>query len=70
MGFLVVILLLEIVPMVTLIGWRRARASGSLNNARLAAAARRVAVISYIEVALILCMVVAAVMMARGYGAR
>jgi putative membrane protein len=63
-----VIFLLEIWPMITLIRWR-----GGLRQRREAwrpdeATARRISVISYIQVALLLLMIVAAVSMARGYG--
>ena len=69
MGFLVVVLLLEIGPMITLIRWRRARAASSLNTSAVLPAARRIVVISYIQALLMVAMVVAATMMARGYGA-
>lgn len=63
-----VIFLLEIWPMITLIRWR-----GALRRQRDAwrpdeTTARRISVISYIQVALLLLMLVAAVSMARGYG--
>ena len=69
MGFLAAILLLEIWPIVTLVRWRRAAARGGSSwtpNARQAATIR---MISYLEVILVIAMVIAAVMMARGYGA-
>jgi putative membrane protein len=68
MGLLVVLLLLELWPMITLGRWRAdpSRAEGAAG----AAAARRIAVISYLETVLVLGMIVAAVAMARGYGAR
>jgi putative membrane protein len=75
MGFFVLILVLEIWPMVTLVRWRRVTANagaGSVEATGVAVdvtAARRIATISYIEAALVICMVAAAVMMARGYGA-
>lgn len=70
MGFLVLILLLEIGPMITLIRWRRARSASSLNTSAVVPAARRIVVISYIQALLLVAMVIAATMMTRGYGAR
>ena len=70
MGFLVLILLLEIGPMITLIRWRRARSASSLNTSAVVPAARRIVLISYIQALLVVAMVVTATMMARGYGAR
>jgi len=69
MGLLVVILALEVWPMLTLIKWRVARAKGTLDLAAHVSTARRIAVISWIEAALVAAMVLAAVAMARGYGA-
>jgi putative membrane protein len=68
MGALVLLLLLEIWPMVTLIRWRigAARSSARPN----VPAARRIAAISYIEAVLVVVMVIAAAAMARGYGSR
>jgi putative membrane protein len=71
MGLLAVILALEIWPMITLIRWRAGRGRG--RTAELVASpsvARRIATISFLEAVLVAGMVVAAVMMARGYGAR
>ena len=71
MGLLVIILALEIWPMITLIRWRVARGRGkSAAEVVVPAVARRMATISFLEAALVACMVIAAVMMARGYGAR
>jgi putative membrane protein len=71
MGFLVVILLLEIWPMSTLIRWRIAARRGPLVlSPAQVTSARRLARVSDVQTLLILCMVVAAVMMARGYGVR
>ena len=67
MGLLALILALEVWPMLTLIRWRR-RSKSSVAGAD-AATARAIARISYVQAALILAMVVAAVSMARGYGA-
>lgn len=71
MGFLVLILLLEVWPMVTLIRWRAAaRHAPILITPEQRAAGRWLARVSDVQTLLVLCMVVAAVMMARGYGAR
>lgn len=63
MGLLLLILLLEILPMVTLIRWRVARKKGVEVDTR---AAGRLATISYVQAALVLAMVFAATAMARG----
>jgi putative membrane protein len=68
MGFLLIILLLEIWPMITLIRWRAASRRGSLVPERLADKARHIRSISYFQALLVVCMVVAAAAMARGYG--
>ena len=68
MLFLVVILLLEVGPMITLIRWRQIAGRGTSAWNPNPAAARRIARISYVEAALIVAMVFAAVAMARGYG--
>ena len=69
MGFLVIVLALEIWPMVTLIRWRAALARGQTADAVVnAGTARRIATISHIEAALVVLMVFAAVAMARGFG--
>ena len=70
MGFLVIILLLEVGPMITLIRWRQIAGRGTSAWNPNPAAARRIARISYIEAALVVAMVFAAVAMARGYGSR
>ena len=70
MAFLVIILLLEIWPMVTLIRWRQIAGRGTSAWNPNPAAARRIARISRIEAMLVLAMVVAAVALARGYGSR
>lgn len=67
MGLLGLILILELWPMITLIRWRLAAARGTPPSDSVAA--RRIAMISYVEVALVVGMVGAAVAMARGYGA-
>ena len=68
MLFLVIILLLEIGPMITLIRWRQIAGRGTSAWNPNPAEARRIARISYVEAALIVAMVFAAVAMARGYG--
>lgn len=65
MTALVAILLLELAPMVTLIKWRVAAASGSPVDTRPAS---RFATISYIQAGLVVIMVAAATAMARGVG--
>jgi putative membrane protein len=71
MGLLVVILLLEIWPMVTLIRWRVAVSRHEFPTEEdIGAKARAIARISDVQTLLVVMMVVAAVLMARGYGAR
>jgi putative membrane protein len=70
MTLLVLIFALEAWPMITLIRWRILRGRGALEAAARRAAARRIALISFVEAALVLVMVALAVAMARGYGAR
>lgn len=71
MGFLVIILALEIWPMITLIRWRAALGKGEApETVADVAAARRIAIISHVQATLIVLMVFAAAAMARGYGAR
>ena len=70
MGFLVLILVLEIWPMVTLIRWRIAQQRGTLPDLdAIRPAARRIARISDVQTLLLLGLITAAVMMARGFGA-
>ncbi len=68
MDLFALIFALELWPMITLIRWRIAarRAGGAWKPD--VTVARRIRVISYIQVVLIVAMVVAAVSMARGYG--
>ena len=66
MGLLLIILLLEIRPMVTLIRWRRVSATGQVLDT---ASARTMARISFVQAALVVLMVFAATAMARGIGA-
>lgn len=65
MGLLLVILILEVGPMLTLMRWRRASSPASLD----VAAAHRIATISYVQAGLIVAMVFAATAVARGIGA-
>jgi len=68
LGFLVAILLLELWPAVTLVRWRRAAARGGSSWTPHAPSASRIRAISYLQAALVVAMVCAAVMMARGFG--
>jgi putative membrane protein len=69
MALLLAILVLEIKPMMTLLGWRRKLARGMpVEEAVLPQQARSVAVISHIEATIVVIMVVLAAGMARGVG--
>jgi putative membrane protein len=69
MGFLAVILLLELWPMVTLIRWRaRLRRGDPPESVVDVDTARTIATISHAQALLVVLMVFAAVAMARGYG--
>jgi putative membrane protein len=69
MGVLLLILVLEVWPMITLIKWRAALARGAKpEDVAVPATASRIATISYIEALLVVIMVVLAVTMARGLG--
>jgi putative membrane protein len=65
MGLLVLVLLLEIWPMVTLIRWRTQERRGGIKSL---AAASAIARISYVQAALVVLMVLTATAMARGIG--
>jgi putative membrane protein len=65
MALLVVILLLELRPMITLIRWRAAVSRGQTPDTRTAPLLAR---ISFIQTGLIVLMVLAATAMARGIG--
>jgi putative membrane protein len=65
MGLLVLVLILEFGPMVTLIHWRRQVAAGTLPDP---SSAPRMSRISFVQAGLIVLMVLAATAMARGYG--
>lgn len=70
MGLLGLVLALEIWPMITLIRWRVAERRGALPPIdALQVAGKRIALISSIQTWLVIALIVAAVMMARGYGA-
>jgi putative membrane protein len=69
MGCLLVLILLEIYLMITLINWRRSGARAVEQSGALTVVAPRLARISEAQVMLVLAMLVAAVLMARGYGA-
>jgi uncharacterized membrane protein len=64
MGLFLIIFGLEIWPMMTLMRWRSKKAEPNARDAG------RIEVISYVQCVLVLGMVLAAVMMARGYGMR
>ena len=69
MGFFVLIILLEIWPMITLIRWRIASKKGTLPPVeQIAPTASRIAIISRVQSLFLLFMLIAAVLMARGYG--
>lgn len=69
MGLFVLVLLLELWPMITLIRWRLAAGRGTLGSVeQIAPVADRIAVISRVQSLLLVAMLIAAVMMARGYG--
>jgi len=71
MGLLVLVLLLELWPMITLIRWRAAARRQTLGPSEtLAPTGRLLARVSDVQTLLVVGMVAAAVLMARGYGAR
>jgi putative membrane protein len=65
MGLLLVILVLEVWPMVTLMRWRRSFAGGEPVDTR---AGPRLARISFVQAWVVVLMVLAATAMARGIG--
>jgi putative membrane protein len=69
MGFLAVILLLEVWPALTLVRWRRRAARSGASWTPDSSTAARLRAISYLEAILVVAMVCAAALMARGYGA-
>jgi putative membrane protein len=71
MSLFLLVLLLEIWPMVTLIRWRIAEKHGALPAIDvLAGSGKRIARLSDVQTLLLVGIVMAAVMMARGYGLR
>jgi putative membrane protein len=66
MGLLLVILVLEVQPMITLIRWRRLAAAGQSIDT---GPAHRMSRISFLQAGLVVLMVLAATAMARGIGA-
>jgi putative membrane protein len=70
MSILLVILVLEVRPMIILIRWRRALKKSAETWSPDERAAAWITKTSYIQVALVLLMVIAAVAMARWYGLR
>jgi putative membrane protein len=67
MGLFVLVFLLELRPMITFIGWRRARARGAMPDT---SRAHTLATLSRIEMAVVVVMVFVAAFMARGFGLR
>jgi putative membrane protein len=65
MAMLILVLLLEVVPLVTLLRWRRTDAAGVPGDFR---AAGKLATFSHIQAWLVVLMVFAATAMARGLG--
>lgn len=63
LGLFGVVLLLELMPMITLIRWRRAKRRGMVIDARHS---RRLSWLTYLQIPLLLLMVVMAAAMARG----
>lgn len=70
MSILIVILVLEIWPMITLTRWRKALKKSAETWSPDERAAAWITKTSYVQVVLVLMMVVAAVAMARWYGLR
>ena len=70
MALLGLIFALEIWPMMTLVRWRAASQRGPIDTSELTAKGRKIARISDVQLLLVIAMVIAAVMMARGYGSR
>jgi putative membrane protein len=65
-ALIVVVTALEVWPMLTFIGWRRAMARGQMPDT---SAARTLHVVDHIQMALVVAIVFVAAFMARGYGA-
>ena len=67
LGLFALVILLEILPMLTFIRWRIARARGESPDT---SAARTLYTINHIEIAIVGVMVLIAAFLARGFGAR
>ena len=67
MALFVFVIILEIRPMVTFIGWRRARGRGHVPDT---SGARTLYLVNHIEMALVVVIVFVASFMARGFGMR
>jgi putative membrane protein len=67
LGLFALILLLELMPMITLMRWRIARARGEMPDT---APARTMSTLNHIELAVVVGMVFVAAFMARGFGTR
>lgn len=67
LGLFVLIFLLEILPMITMMGWRIARAKGEAPDT---SKARLLYTLNHIELALLGIMIFVAAFMARGFGYR
>ena len=71
MALLVIILVLELWPMITLIRWRvTLRKGATIEHTVDTLAARRMAMMSHVQAMLVVLMVFAAAATARGYGTR
>ena len=70
MGVLAAILLLELWPALTLVRWRRRATRSGASWSPDSSSAARLRAISYLEAMIVVAMVCAAVLMARGYGVR
>src|SRR5512132_3376508 len=70
MGFLAAVLLLELWPALTLVRWRRRATRSGASWSPDSSSAARLRAISYLEAMIVVAMVCAAVLMARGYGVR
>lgn len=70
MGLLVLVILIELWPMVTLIRWRIAVAKNAMPSTdEMQRTGRLIARISDVQTVLVVAMIVTAAMVARGYGA-
>jgi putative membrane protein len=69
MALLTIVIALEIWPAVTLVRWRIASRKGPIDSGDLATKGRAIARISDVQLLLVVGMIIAATMMARGFGA-